>query len=119
MPCQKVCASEPVQSSSPMSSSMRQVARLRSFSDSHFVVRGKLGSTKKQTSAMATVMAPSTMKSQRQARRPRRPSILAVIPAVIKPENAPLISEPEYSNEVRSASSLRVYQQDRKYRHPG
>lgn len=43
---QKLCLSAATQSSSPMSSSRRQIARARSCLLSHEVVRGKLGRTK-------------------------------------------------------------------------
>lgn len=41
------------------------------------------------------------------------------MPAVIKPENAPEIKEPEYIKAVLKANSLRVYHEDKKYRTPG
>jgi len=91
---------------------------------------------------MTTVMAPSMMNlflcqrersqrcpvisaaergthSQRQAPKPLAPSIPFVIPAAISPEKAPLIKLPAYSIAVRSASSFRVYQLDKKKRQPG
>lgn len=37
----------------------------------------------------------------------------------MRPENAPDINDPEYMKAVRKASSLRVYQLERKNRTPG
>ncbi len=68
---------------------------------------------------MKIVMTPSIMKSQRQARRPCAPSKPLVIPAEIKPEKAPDKREPEYSRAVLNPSSLLVYHDDKKKRHPG
>ena len=51
-PWPKVCCWLESQSSSPMSSSSRHIASWRSSSESHVVVRGKLGSTKKAHNAM-------------------------------------------------------------------
>ena len=80
-PCPKVCASLLTQSSSPISSSNRQIASWRSSSVSQGVVRGKLGSTmaamiarKLEWSELEnsgnggrayTVMTPSMMNSHR------------------------------------------------------
>lgn len=100
-PRQKVCCSLSTQSSSPMSSSSRQTARAFSSSVSQLVVRGKLGRSGKARKAMKMVAAPSMMKSQRQALKPRAPSMFPVMPAEIKPEKAPEMSAPEYRNAVR------------------
>jgi hypothetical protein len=54
-----------------------------------------------------------------QARSPRARSRPLVMPAVISPENAPEIKEPEYINAVLSPSSLRVYHEERKNSTPG
>lgn len=59
------------------------------------VVRGKLGKMKNDIQAMAIVIPPSMMKSQRQASSPLVPFICAVIPADMRPEKAPLMREPE------------------------
>ena len=45
--------------------------------------------------AMMTVMMPSRIKTHLHARRPCVPSMLLVIPAVIRPPNAPDINDPE------------------------
>jgi hypothetical protein len=37
----------------------------------------------------------------------------------MRPEKAPEMRDPEYRIAVRRASSLRVYQEERKKRHPG
>lgn len=94
-PWKKVCCSAEVQSSSPISSCNRYTASWRSSSLSHFVVRGKFGKMKNAEKAIMTVMMPSRMKTHLQARRPCVPSILLVIPAVIRPPKAPEISDPE------------------------
>lgn len=78
-----------------MSSSRRQTANCRSSSVNHPVVDGKFGRMKKEAAAITIVIDPSMMKSQRQARSPRAPSKCALIPAVMRPENAPLIRAPE------------------------
>lgn len=46
-------------------------------------------------SRIRTVIAPSTMKSHRQADNPRAPFKPFVIPAAIRPENAPESNDPE------------------------
>ena len=53
------------------------------------------------------------MKSQRQARIPALPSMPEVIPAAMRPENAPEIREPLYKTAVRKPSSFRVYHEER------
>ncbi len=118
-PCQKVWCFESTQSSSPMSSSRRQTASWRSLSVSQLVVRGKLGRTKYAPNAMKIVITPSIMKSQRQARRPRAPSNPFVMPADIKPENAPERRDPEYRRAVLKPNSFLVYHEERKKRQPG
>ena len=118
-PYQNVCAWLPSQSSSPMSSSSRQTASWRSSSESQLVVLGRFGRIKKAPRAMNIVITPSMMNSHRHAASPFAPSRLFNIPAAIKPEKAPEIKLPEYNTAERSASSLRVYHEDRKYRHPG
>jgi len=40
-------------------------------------------------------------------------------PAAINPLKAPEIRDPEYRRAVRRASSLRVYHDERKNKHPG
>ena len=65
------------------------------------------------TKAIRTVMTPSMMNTHLQARSPLVPSMLLVIPAVIKPPNAPEIKDPEYKTAVRKPSSFLVYQDDR------
>lgn len=95
-PCHKVCSSLLVQSSEPMSSSRRQVASAVSSSVNHEVVRGKLGRTQKAAMATAMVITPSIRNSHRHALQPRSPSKLPVIPAEMRPENAPEIKEPVY-----------------------
>lgn len=94
-PCLNDWSRLSTQSSCPISSSSRQTARDLSSSDSHFVVRGKLGNMKYDANAMTTVMDPSMMNSHRHARNPRAPSRWALIPAAMRPEKAPLIKEPE------------------------
>jgi hypothetical protein len=64
-PCKKDCCSLSTQSSSPISSSRRQAASSFSSSESHPVVRGKLGRMKMARKATTMVIAPSMMKSQR------------------------------------------------------
>ena len=93
-PWKKDCCCELTQSSVPMSSWRRQMARARSLSDSQVVVRGKLGRMKKAMSAKKTVMVPSMINSQRQASMCRRPSMPLVMPAAMRPEKAPEIRDP-------------------------
>ena len=64
-------------------------------------------------------MTPSIMNSQRQALKPLAPSKPFVIPAEIKPENAPDSSDPEYNSAVRNPNSFRVYHELKKKRQPG
>ena len=92
------------------------MANWRSSSVSQIVVRGKfgrmteVGSESQRIShkhsgagnyaqndelAIITVMIPSRMNTQRQARRPCRPFMLLVIPAVMSPPNAPETRDPE------------------------
>jgi hypothetical protein len=54
-----------------------------------------------------------------QARSPRATVNPLVIPAVIRPENAPEIREPEYINAVLKPNSFRVYHDERKKSTPG
>lgn len=65
-PCQKDCPSLLTQSSIPISSWSLQVASWRCSSESHLVVRGKLGRMKKARKATPMVMAPSRMTSDGQ-----------------------------------------------------
>lgn len=118
-PWRNDCCSLSTQSSSPISSSRRQAASCFSSSESQLVVRGKLGRRKMAMKETKMVIAPSMMKSHRHARRPLAWSMLSVMPAAMRPENAPEIKEPEYSAAVRKPSSLRVYHALRKYRQPG
>lgn len=60
-PCQNDCPSLLTQSSIPISSWSLHTASWRSSSESHLVVRGKLGRMKKLIKAMVMVMAPSMM----------------------------------------------------------
>ncbi len=94
-----------------MSCSSRQTAMATSCSVSHGVVRGKFGSTKTAAMATATVMTPSIKNSHRHALKPLAPSRLPVMPAEMRPEKAPEMSEPAYRYVVRTPSSFRVYQQ--------
>lgn len=94
-PCHIDCSSLLIQSSSPTSSSSLHTANAFSSSSSHEVVRGKLGRMKYAQKARKMVMTPSIRKSQRQARHPRMPSMLPVMPADMRPEKAPAIRAPE------------------------
>lgn len=118
-PCQKVCCLLLTQSSSPISSSRRHTASCFSSSLSQPVVLGKLGNTKMATKAITTVIHPSMMNSHLHALRPNVPSMFFVIPAAIRPEKAPEMSDPEYSIAVLNPSSFRVYHELKKYRQPG
>lgn len=64
-PWRKDWCSLSTQSSSPISSSSLQVASCFSSVDNQPVVRGKLGRMKMAITAIAIVMAPSIMNSQR------------------------------------------------------
>lgn len=61
--------------------------------------------------AITTVIEPSMMNSHSQAGLPPAPSIRAVIPAAMSPENAVAIMLPPYKIATRGGSSARVYQQ--------
>lgn len=113
------CPPPALKSSSPTSSSSRHTANSLSSSVNHPVVVGKFGSTQNAPSATATVIAPSIINNHRHARSPLAPSSPCVIPAEIKPENAPESREPENIMAVRKPSSLRVYQLDKKNKQPG
>jgi len=63
--------------------------------ESQDVLAGKFGRTKPAQNAMKMVMEPSMMKSQRQASKSWTPLRPEIIPAVINPEKAPEIREPE------------------------
>lgn len=54
------------------------------------------------------------MKSHLHAAIPRAPFKPLVIPAEIKPENAPEINDPTYRSAVRSTNSFLVYHADRR-----
>lgn len=71
-------------------------------------VEGKLGSTQYAIAATTTVAIPSKRKSHRHAERPLRPSIPLVIPAEMRPENAPEMRDPEYSRAVLRPKKVNV-----------
>lgn len=102
-----------------MSSSNLQIANCLSCSVSQVVVRGKSGRMKTAMKAMTMVMMPSMMNNHLHARKPLLPSIPPVMPAVIRPEKAPLIRLPEYSIAVRKPSSFLVYHELKKNKQPG
>ena len=64
--------------------------------------------------ARHTVSEPSIIKSHLHAAIPRAPFKPLVIPAEIKPENAPEINDPAYSSAVRLTNSFLVYHADRR-----
>jgi hypothetical protein len=59
------------------------------------------------------------IKESYQARKPRATVKPFVMPAVMRPEKAPDINEPEYIIAVRRPSSFLVYQDERKKSTPG
>lgn len=64
--------------------------------------------------AVLTVRDPSMMNNHFQAARPRAPLRPLVIPAEIKPENAPESRDPEYKRAVLLTSSFLVYHDDKR-----
>jgi hypothetical protein len=64
--------------------------------------------------AVLTVSDPSIMNNHFQAGRPRAPLRPRVIPAEIKPENAPESRDPEYRRAVLLTSSFLVYHEDKR-----
>ncbi len=87
--------------------------------DKNLVVCGKSGRTKRAIVATNIVTAASIMKSHLHEAMPLAPSSPCWTPAPTRPPNPPDRSEPAYSIEVRSASSLRVYHDESKNSAPG
>jgi hypothetical protein len=60
-----------------------------------------------------TVKAPSMINNHLQAESPLAPFRPPVIPAAMRPENAPERRDPEYRTAVRLTSSFLVYHAER------
>lgn len=94
--------------------SLRRMSRLFSSAlKPHLTLYGLDGMSKKMGMLIAMGRMPSIRKIQRQARHPRAPSRLAVMPYAIKPLKAPANVDMDQKTAPRVASSLYSYQKER------